>query len=219
MVNCHSITTKRTARFYTVGDTRTAATLWVVLHGYGQLAGEFIRDFEVGLDGSRAFVAPEALSRFYLRAGQGKIGANWMTAEDRRNEISDYVDYLDGVVEELQLADHQKIFVLGFSQGSATACRWFASSQHNLSGIALWGGGVPPDLDRTGFMEQLDGGRLEFVYGSEDEYVTKTRLRLELQRMNDLLIPFDVVEYEGGHAIVEDELLRMLARAEGLRAS
>lgn len=214
MANSHSIVTNRTARYFVSGDTESAKSLWVVLHGYGQLASDFIESFDPAVTPERAFIAPEALSRFYLRAGQGKIGANWMTAEDRENEIADYVEYLDRVVEEVRSNENQKVYVLGFSQGSATACRWFAGSSNKLSAIIIWGGGLPPDLDRDAFVSQLGPTRLAFVYGDADEYVTSARLRLELQRLNDLLIPFDVTEYEGGHEIVEVELVGQLTKFE-----
>ena len=61
----HHIQVSRTARYFTLGtagpDTRQ---LWLVCHGYRQLARRFLRGFR-GLDeGSRLIVAPEGLSRF-----------------------------------------------------------------------------------------------------------------------------------------------------------
>ena len=75
--------------------------LWYVLHGYGQLAAPFLDDFRAIDDGTRLIVAPEALSRFYEGDVQArlhkdaKVGASWMTREDRDAEIADYVAYLD----------------------------------------------------------------------------------------------------------------------------
>ena len=39
----HEIIVPRRARYYTAGDPHTADEIWVVLHGYGQLADEFLR--------------------------------------------------------------------------------------------------------------------------------------------------------------------------------
>ena len=217
--NTHTITTSRTARYYVSGDPASAPTLWVALHGYGQLAGEFIDDFASAVNSERAFVAPEALSRFYLRAGQGKIGANWMTAEDRENEIADYVNYLDNVVAATRTSATKRIFVLGFSQGSATACRWFASSAQRLSGITIWGGGAPPDLAEKKFIDRLDGRPMRFLHGTNDQYFSPTRLRLELQRLADYGIAHEAVEYNGGHEIPADVLLQEIGQQEGIRDS
>ncbi len=100
----------RTARYRVLGDPERAAEVWFVLHGYGQLAERFVARFQAlpGLaEGTRAVVAPEALSRFYLDVGGGEhgadspVGATWMTREDREHEIRDYVEYLDRLADEL----------------------------------------------------------------------------------------------------------------------
>src|SRR5712691_5295634 len=100
----HQIAVTRTARYYTLGKPgpRTQA-VWFVLHGYGQLAERFLHHFEPLDDGSRLIVAPEGLSRFYLGdpaerpSPERKVGASWMTREDRLAEIGDYVRYCDAV--------------------------------------------------------------------------------------------------------------------------
>ena len=58
-----SIEVPRTARYYMLGDGHRGGDLWVVLHGFGQLAGDFIEYFVELNDGSRTVVAPEALNR------------------------------------------------------------------------------------------------------------------------------------------------------------
>ena len=43
----HHLPVSRTARYFTIGDrTQALRELWFVCHGYGQLAGRFIRHFE-----------------------------------------------------------------------------------------------------------------------------------------------------------------------------
>ena len=92
----HRITVSRAARYFTLG--RLEREVWFVLHGYGQLAGRFLRHFDPIDDGSRLVVAPEGLSRFYVSENSAeRVGATWMTKEDRLAEIDDYVRYLDAV--------------------------------------------------------------------------------------------------------------------------
>lgn len=62
----HKITVNRTAFYHTLGDVKTAKTIWIVLHGYGYLAEYFIKKFEPILNSETAVIAPEALSKFYL---------------------------------------------------------------------------------------------------------------------------------------------------------
>ena len=86
----HHLAVAKTARYYSLGEPGPATRqLWFVCHGYGQLAGRFLRHFEPLDDGSRVIVAPEGLSRFYLSESpaERRVGASWMTREDRLVEI------------------------------------------------------------------------------------------------------------------------------------
>ena len=62
-VSVRRLDVRRSARYYEMGD-RSSAENWIVLHGYGQLAANFIQRFEPVASGRR-IIAPEALSRFY----------------------------------------------------------------------------------------------------------------------------------------------------------
>ena len=95
MTEKHIIINK-TARYYTLGSlNERTKQVWFVLHGHGQLAGNFIKKFEPLLSDDVFFIAPEALNHFYLKRGSMDVGATWMTKEDRLNEIKDYINYLN----------------------------------------------------------------------------------------------------------------------------
>jgi predicted esterase len=216
IANQHSITTPKTGRYYTLGDTGDTSTIWIALHGYGQLARSFISDFQGIAVDTRLIVVPEALSRFYLRAGQGKIGANWMTSEDRENEISDYVTYLDRVTEQVLTSPDQRVFVLGFSQGSATACRWFARTRLNISGLLIWAGGIPPDLDFDSAALRLGNNPLRFVLGDEDQFMPAQRFRAEIELLTENNIPVEARTFAGKHCIDELVLAEEIVTMESL---
>src|SRR5437867_13104092 len=95
----HFLSTSRTARYFTLGHLRDATELWLVCHGYGQLASRFLERFRPLEAERRCIVAPEGLSRFYLTdsPAERRVGASWMTREDRLHEIDDYVHYLDAL--------------------------------------------------------------------------------------------------------------------------
>src|SRR6266704_2680299 len=95
----HSLSTSRTARYFTLGHPSDARELWFVCHGYGQLASRFLERFHSLESQRRCIVAPEGLSRFYLteHPTERRVGASWMTREDRLHEIDDYVRYLDAL--------------------------------------------------------------------------------------------------------------------------
>ena len=216
----HHLSVPRSARYFTVGpDARTAREIWFVLHGYGQLAGRFLRHFAVLAEGQRTVVAPEGLSRFYLEGdARDKVGASWMTREDRLTEIDDYVHYLDVVFSEVvhEQRPATGIHVLGFSQGTATACRWLVLGRAQADRLVLWGGEVPPDLDLVRARERWKQTSLLFVAGSEDWFITPKVLARDEQRLKENGIAYRVERFEGGHEI-RGEVLERITGVSGHR--
>ena len=205
----HHLEVKRTARYCLLGSPRAARELWFVLHGYGQLAPYFIRPFEVLNGGSRLIAAPEALSRFYLRGHDGRVGATWMTREERRHEIDDYLQYLDALYAHLH-ADTtypDGTCLLGFSQGAATACRWAAAHPARFDRLVLWAGGVPPDVEPAAFQKMS----LSIVVGTDDAYVSEERLDQERRRLDEAGLSYALIRYEGTHRIDRDVLQKVAA--------
>lgn len=94
-VETRHLAIRRHARYALLGTTGAPSQLWFGLHGYGHTAPRFARYLEVLDDGSRLVVAPEGLHRYYLDHEARKVGASWMTSEDRLTDIDDYVAYLD----------------------------------------------------------------------------------------------------------------------------
>jgi predicted esterase len=213
----HHLLVHRSARFVTAGPTDgTAREVWVVLHGYGQLAGPFAGTFAPLDDGTRLIVAPEGLSRFYLEQARGRVGASWMTREDRDVEIEDYVRYLDAVTDAVTAGFPPKpIHVLGFSQGSATACRWIERGRVQPARLVVWGGEIPPDLDWSRAGPRLARVSVVLVAGTEDRYITAETLSQfgALLALNG--VRHTVVRFPGGHEI-DATTLRELAR-DGVR--
>lgn len=222
----HAIRVRRTARYYTLGPTHGfPRELWVVCHGYGQLAQRFLSEFAVLDDGTRLIVAPEALSRFYLdplsqRRGQSdpRIGASWMTREDRDAEIRDYVAYLDQLTTEVRhhlAGAGPRIVVLGFSQGTATVCRWLSASELRADEIVLWSGGIPPELDVAQWAETLHGAKLTLVSGERDELVTPNAVAVEGERLSAAGVAFTLLRHPAGHIIDGDALAKLAEGFEG----
>jgi predicted esterase len=200
----HRLTVPRSARYYTLGGGGEVRELWVVLHGFGQLAGKFIRDFAAAASDQRLVVAPEALSRYYTDHASRKVGATWMTSEDRLAEIADYVRYLDLVVDELRatLAPRaERLEVHAFSQGTATACRWVALGRLQPDRLVLWAGGVPPDLDLSVHGAALSNAGLTVVVGDRDEFISEEAVQDQAARLEAAGVRFDLRRFSGGHRI------------------
>jgi len=216
----HHIQVHRTARYWTLGDPGTARDIWFVLHGYKQLARRFLRRFEPIDHPRRLVVAAEGLSRFYVSPGTGRhgsesvVGASWMTREDRTREIDDYVAYLDllaGRILEECSPSPERLTVLGFSQGVATACRWVMHGAIDPDRVICWGDFTPPDLDLELSGQRLDRVELILARGSRDPALSAELARDEAERLARAGVTYRTVRYEGGHEI-DEATLRSLAR-------
>ncbi|MEQ8328834.1 MAG: hypothetical protein RH859_00070 [Longimicrobiales bacterium] len=213
----HHVEVVRTARYWTLGPEHGTTDLWMVLHGYKQLARRFLRRFEPIDDGSRRIVAPEGLNRFYIDQAPGRhgpesvVGATWMTREDREHEIRDYVRYLSALAEAHGAGDAGvRTTLLGFSQGVATAARVAVLGDVRFDRLVLWGDTLPPDLPMDVAARRLDGVEVIRVRGRGDRAVSDRRADHERERLDEAGIVWRAVTYDGGHDIHE-ATLRSLA--------
>jgi predicted esterase len=207
---------RKTARVYRLGEVGAATReLWVVCHGYGQLAGRFIQAFASIASDTRAILAPEGLHRFYLDppdrpAAQRRVGATWMTREDREHDIEDNTAYLDTLIHELRRsAPDAALTVLGFSQGAATMSRWAVASELAVARLIVWGAELPPDLDWHRARSRLATTPLLLVMGERDEYMTPGRIAEHRAHLDRHGIPHAWTGFPGGHAIDEPTLARL----------
>ena len=198
------IKTSKTQRYFTHGDLKKATKLLIVIHGYGQLAEHFIRKFHQ-LPENYYIVAPEAMHHFYLNGSSGRVGASWMTKEDRINNIADNNEYLNNLVDFLQKEKQfSELLVLGFSQGGATAARWNAQRK-DIDQLILWASVFPPDLEESSFSNSKNG---TFVIGKHDEFYDANAQDKEIKKYRSL--SFEIVEYDGKHDIDADTLKNLL---------
>jgi predicted esterase len=216
MLQEHHLTVLRTARYYTLGgQVRDPAELWLVCHGYGQLAERFLSRLDALDDGRRLVVAPEGLSRFY-QDGSGpasRVGASWMTREDRLSEIEDYVRYLDAVYDAaLRPVDRDgaTLTVLGFSQGTATASRWAMRCRRPVDRLVLWAGLLPPDVEPGAHQAKLNALDLVLVLGDRDEFTGAAALAGQRAALDGAAVRHRLLTFDGGHRIDADALRRLV---------
>jgi predicted esterase len=216
------ITVPKTARYAVLGSfDADLKEVWIVCHGYGQLAARFLSRF-VPLDrNDRLFIAPEALSRFYLtntpngvHRPDSPIGASWMTREDREAEIEDQVTYLDLVYDEIfrrVRRDGVRLWVLGFSQGVSTVIRWLARGHAVADRVVLWAGMIPPELETGPARSLCARAPVTLVVGSTDEFATPKVVAAQEAKLRELGVAFNSITFEGGHDLSDSTLLEIAA--------
>lgn len=205
----HHLSVERSARYYQLGEiTSETREVWVVAHGYGQLASRFITVFNTVATASRVIIAPEGLSRFYVDRGSepaaaAKVGASWMTREHRLQEITDYIAYLDAVYERVTATvdrSRLRLTALGFSQGVATVARWIVRGRARAARLIACGGLLPPELEASDFAKLRDAD-LIFVMGRRDESMSEALLAHEESRLRAHGVPTRAIWFDGGHEV------------------
>jgi predicted esterase len=208
LMETRKINTQKTARYFILGKINPAIRqVWFICHGYGQLGNYFLQQF-AGLDNpSLLLVSCEGLNRFYVNGFSGRVGASWMTKEDREEEIADYVTYLDGVYQEVMgevrslVKEEVKITAFGFSQGTATVCRWIAAQHSSFHRMVLWAGTFPPDVDLQLKKELFDRMKNILILGDRDEFIKNEEVSLLHGRLDEAQIPYELIRFEGKHEL------------------
>lgn len=211
-----SLDVLKTARYASSPcDPDRVKEVWFVCHGYGQLAPNFLRHFSPIFRDDRMIIAPEGLHRFYLKGAGGKVGASWMTKEERETDIQDYIRYLDHIYDRTMhdfIGKEVRIRVLGFSQGVATVCRWMAQARSRADELILWAGVIPPDLDLKVNKRAFQRMKMTLLIGDQDEYRTEERVYEEGKILKEQGIPYELIEFQGEHRIEEAPLKELAGR-------
>ena len=159
-------------------------------------------------------VAPEALSRFYFGGFSGKVGASWMTKEDREDEIDDYINYLQQIYEFFinQLSSNVRITLFGFSQGGTTQSRFALLKKPLFHHLILWAGNFAHDLDYLESLTFLAEKKIFLVIGDNDEFITEDRREEILKFLVKNRITCELIDFKGTHKIDRKVLGELVTR-------
>lgn len=202
------------ARYEVLGKpSADVEELWLVCHGHGQLAKYFINKFECIANPKRLIVAPEGLFRYYLQGFTGRVGATWMTKEDRTSDIDNYITYLSSVYKSIrsELRKDLKITFFGFSQGAATISRLATMTDLEFDRLILWAGIFPPDLPPLKSTNRLKDKQCFLVYGLQDEFLTDARIEEQESIAEQIKITPESITFEGKHEL-SDQILKAIAK-------
>ena len=192
--------------------TEKTTDLWLVFHGYGQLAARFIQKFSCLNPDQTLVVAPQGPDRFYFDQYR-KIGASWTTREHRDIHLQNQQHYLDAVwlgVTAGQDLSRVRIHAFGFSQGVSVATRWVASRKVKISSLWIWAGGYPEELGPEDWAYLGGTTEVNVIVGTTDEFITPERLRTERDLLSRSFPQAVVQSFEGGHEMPEAEMTRFL---------
>ncbi|MAX79463.1 MAG: alpha/beta hydrolase [Crocinitomicaceae bacterium] len=189
--------------------TRETQNTWLCLHGYGLLSQYFIRHFEPLDDGSNVVLAPEALSHFYLDGTYGRVGACWMTKEERDRDIIDNMHYIDTVYQEIPHEQRDRLVALGFSQGTPTIFRWLIHRKPTIKAAVAWASDIPKDVLTPEGVAYLNQFPVYVVLGDEDEFVSPERLEKLKAVLQDSGLNYTFIPFKGMHRILKEPLIEL----------
>ncbi len=125
----------------------------------------------------------------------------------------DYINYLDAVYKEvLQPFKNKKvkINVLGFSQATATVCRWIANKNPAINNLILWAGFFPHDLDFERDKNYFNNIQTTLLIGNSDEFYNLEEIEKHRKTMLEKEFIFEFIHFEGKHEIPEEILLQLV---------
>jgi predicted esterase len=208
-----SIYVTKKARYYQIGSiSKSISRVFIVLHGYAMLSEFFIQKFKNLDDGKTLIFAPEALNRFYIDSNYGRVGASWMTKEERESDISENIDYLNSLYKKIcdEIGNEKfNLNVLGFSQGGATACRWIFSSQMKVSNLILWAVDIPKDTMIEKNRTKWNSFNTHLVMGKKDNLINDKMKAKFLSLVSNYQLNYKLTEYDGDHRIFPEVMFKL----------
>jgi predicted esterase len=210
----HKLKVTKNTRFFMLGEPGPEIRkVWFICHGYGQLGNYFLRNFQALQDNTALFIGCEGLNRFYTNGFSGRVGASWMTKEDRTDDIEDYIGYMDAVYANVMsmLDGPVHITAFGFSQGTATVCRWMQAGSQKIDNLVLWAGAFPPDVDLALNKDRFNKSRNFLVVGDEDEFIKEEDIDALCERLKSCGVNQELLRFKGKHEINTETLRKIFA--------
>ena len=202
----HHIDISVKASYYTLNElTAKTERVWIVFHGYGQLAEFFIKKFE-SLDPEKNFIiAPQGLSKYYLEGVYGRVGASWMTKEDRLTEIENQYSYIDSVLKQFDTLASKQIIYFGFSQGTATMGRFAAHAKIPFHKMIIWAGTFPPDTNPEDWSYLTGNEGIHYYTSKDDIYFKEEMIPAQNQVVKNAIGREPQLHwYDGGHKVIPE---------------
>jgi predicted esterase len=190
----------KTARYFTHGNLNANTKfIWIIIHGYAQTADAFLSTFE-SLESEHFLIAPEGLNKFYSRGFSGSPVASWMTSLEREHEISDYTNYLNNLVNTLNLVSftHAKTIVLGFSQGVSTQTRFIESSDFKFDYSIMIAGEIGKEFQEN-LPQKLSTIKSLYLVGDKENILKPEKIESHQMLFKNANCEFKI--FDGKHEV------------------
>jgi len=205
----HYFPVTKTARYFTHGNLNNRTEfIWIIIHGYAQTADAFLSSFE-SLESEHFIIAPEGLNRFYSRGFSGSPVASWMTSLEREQEIIDYTNYLNSLINSLNLTSYSqaKTIVLGFSQGVSTQTRFIESSDFKFDYSVMIAGEIGKEFQEN-LPEKLNNLKSLYLVGNQENILKPEKIESHQILFKNANCTFKI--FEGKHEVNQNTIDKIL---------
>ncbi|WP_435062639.1 alpha/beta hydrolase [Halobaculum sp. EA56] len=193
-------------------DLADANAAVVMVHGRGATARSILgMAGEFGTD-SVAYLAPSASrNTWYPHSFMEEMDKNQPHLDSALALVGHVVDAVADAV------GHERVLLLGFSQGACLASEWTARNARRYGGLVGFSGGlIGPEGTPREYDGDLDGTPVFLGCSDVDPHIPLERVKETTEVLSDLGAEVDERIYEGmGHGVNEDEL----AAAKGMVTS
>ncbi len=188
-------------------ETESPPVLVIAIHGYGQSCKSFMKFLAPLKDRNFMVVAPQGPNMLYWQRRPAKVGFCWMTRymkEDTLEDLYGYMERLYGDLEANFTFDHERVFLLGFSQGSILAQRVAAAGVIPARGLVVCAGDLPADVGDK--LAELPKRPVLIVHGEGDRSMKIACAREAEKAYRDQGFDVETLYYKGGHDFPSDHL-------------
>ena len=183
-----------------------ASAAMVLLHGRGASAEDILSTAEPLAVPGFAFLAPNARGgAWYPQPFTAPLEANepWLT--EALNTVAEVVS------EAARHVTHERVVVLGFSQGACLGLEFVARNPRRYGGAVGWSGGlIGPEAGQAERDGSLAGTPVVLGCSDADPFIPAGRVRDAGRVLATMGAEVDLQLYPGlGHAVNADEIRRV----------
>lgn len=187
------------------------APLLIALHGYGAHKRQMMREAQKIAPAGFAIAALQGFHQHWREqtAAPGampKIGFAWLTSYKAEDSVAVHHralrDLIDNLVRE-EIADRNRIFLLGFSQACALNFRFAFANPQLLAGVIGICGGIPGDWEQSAIYQTTEKP-VFYLYGTRDEFYPLEQFDKNAERLKLRAQNLTAKCYEAPHEITEE---------------
>src|SRR5262245_14335698 len=185
------------------------APLLIALHGYGANKRQMMREARQMAPDNFAIASLQGPHQHMRepkeQGGPLRFGFGWLTNFKSEESVALHhrvvLDLIDTLIQE-GVADHERIFLLGFSQSCALNYRFAFTHADRLRGVIGICGGVPGDWETSGAYKQTSAAVFHMA-GTRDEFYPPVRVAPYESQLKMRAGDLEFKSYDAAHEIVQ----------------